>query len=69
MHMWTDYFYAFGHFLSYVGGCMIHDDIYAELLSLLEGEHPWMTVLSTTVCTLHHGCLHALSKIVQAGEP
>ena len=37
---------------------MVHEEIYAELLSLLEGEHPWMTVLSTTVCTLHHGFSH-----------
>lgn len=36
----------------------MYDQVFAELHSLLEDTHPWVTVLSTTVCTLHHHFSH-----------
>lgn len=36
----------------------MHVQLYREVCSLIEGRHPWMTLLSTTVCTLHHGFSH-----------
>ncbi|MEC7987366.1 MAG: GAF domain-containing protein [Myxococcota bacterium] len=36
----------------------MHFDIYRALESQLEGDLPWMSVLSTTVCALHHGFSH-----------
>ena len=36
----------------------MHAQIYDELQSLLDDVHPWMTVLSTVVCSVHHGFSH-----------
>ena len=36
----------------------MHEEIYSKLVSLLEGKHPWVTILSTTACTIHHAFPH-----------
>ena len=41
----------------YLDICM-HKQLYSEVISLLDGEHPWVSVLATTVCTIHHGFSH-----------
>jgi L-methionine (R)-S-oxide reductase len=37
---------------------MMHKQIYDEILSLLDEDHPWMMVLLTVVCSVHHGFNH-----------
>ena len=36
----------------------MHSDIYDQILAMFDDEPPWVTVLSTTVCILHHGFSH-----------
>jgi len=36
----------------------MHDQTMKELRSLLDTEMPWVSVLATTVCVLHHGFSH-----------
>ena len=36
----------------------MHDQVLRELDAILEDDMPWISVLSTTVCALHHGFSH-----------
>ena len=36
----------------------IHDNVFARIESLLEGEDDWVSAMSTVVCELHHSFEH-----------